>query len=236
MSVWPLGDGSRAVSAQSRELLKSWDDEEALEAEKASWAISNGILADLQRTDGVTSKLLPGMDIQVTTIPQEFTRSAETPLMQRVELPTERTEQAAAFNKYVSVKDTSVSPLTRVNQVLEENSDSSRWLNQRGYLEAFKSPDCMLDISFSTADKNVLKVGAVMSAPDGSKRTVVACDDGTTFQRITGPGGQEIVKFLSNGQIVEFGADMKRSGEFRKLARTGELPRPTRTGELNIFK
>lgn len=235
MSVWPLGDGSRAVSAQSRELLKSWDDEEALEAEKTSWATSNGILADLQRSDAVAAKSLPSMDIQVA-IPQELTRSVETPLMQRVELPTERAETTAAFNKYASVKDTTVSPLTRVNQALEENSDSSRWLNQRGYLEAFKSPDCMLDISFSTADKNVLKVGAVMSAPDGSKRTVVACDDGTTFQRITGPGGQEIVKFLSNGQIVEFGADMKRSGEFRKLARTGELPRPARTGELNIFK
>lgn len=240
MSIWPLGDSSRAVSAQSRELLKSWDDEESVVEEPGktaagNWAVRNGILADLQRGNVVATTELPCIDLQVTTIVPEMTRPVDATLMQqRIELPSERTE--SAFNKYAPVKDTSVSPLTRVNQILEENSDSSRWLNQRGYLEAFKSPNCMLDISFSTADKNVLKVGAVMSAPDGSKRTVVACDDGTTFQRITGPGGQEIVKFLSNGQIVEFGNDMKRSGEFRKLTRTGEFARPTRTGELSIFK
>lgn len=238
MSVWPLGDGFRAVSAQSRELLKSWNDNES-ESEKqaaGSWTATSGImaLADLQRSADQTAPVLPEVNLQLAVLGAENARQPEIPLMQRIELPSERAE--AEFSKYAPVKDTSVSPLTRVNLILEEGSESSRWLNQRGYLEAFKSPQCVLDISFSTADKNSLKVGAVLSAPDGSKRTVVACDDGTTFQRITGPGGREIVKFLSNGQIVEFGADQKRSGEFRKLTRTGEFTRPVRTGELNIFK
>ena len=237
MSVWTLGDSSRAVSAQSRELLNSWNSsEESLDESSApqSWASQNGLLAlsDMQRTNPLAT--LPNMSLDVTTVAPEL-KSAEATQPLRLELPVGRVEKEAAFARYAPIKDTSVSPLARVNQTLEENSESSRWLNQRGYLEAFKSPNCVLDISFST-DKNLLKVGAVLSAPDGSKRTIVACDDGTSFQRISGPGGQEIVKFLSNGQIVEFG-DTKKSGETRRLlARTGENARVTRSGELNFFK
>lgn len=257
MSVWPFGDGFRPASAQSRDLLKSWNNNEEIENSKTAaapaadwatsngfgpssdWAASNSLVNDLQRTH---SPILPSMELEQSapnagTFPQELkttelareieVKASENPVSERMELSIERVDSHAAFNKYVPIKDTSVSPLTRVNQILEEHSETSRWLNQRGYLESFKSPNCVLDLSFST-EKTVLKVGAVLNAPDGSKRTVVACDDGTSFQRITGPRGQEIVRFMSNGQIVEFG---KRSGEMLRPKTTSELLKP-KTSEL----
>ncbi len=231
MSVWPIGDGFRAVSAHSRELLNSWNDDEVNRNEEVStgsWTSTNGLLSELQRTQ--SSANLPSMELDSSApvIPPPETKAVEAhPITERLELSIERVDSRAAFNKYVPLKDTSVSPLTRVNLILEEHSETSRWLNQRGYLEAFKSPNCMLDITFST-EKTLLKVGAVLNAPDGSRRTVVACDDGTSFQRITGPRGQEIVRFMANGQIVEFG---KRSGEMLK-PKTAELQKP-KTSEFD---
>lgn len=99
-------------------------------------------------------------------------------------------------------KSTSITPLGRVNSMLDDHSPSSQWLKDRGYLESFKSDKCTLELSFG-ADKGGGKVGAVLLAPDGTKRTVVACENGTSFQRLTGPNGQELVKFTSSGQVIE---------------------------------
>lgn len=105
------------------------------------------------------------------------------------------------FSEHAERK-TSLSPLGTVNAMLEDHSPSSQWLKERGYLDAFKSANCTLELSFG-ADKGGGKVGAVLVAPDGTKRTAVACENGTSFQRLTGPNGQELVKFLSSGQIIE---------------------------------
>jgi hypothetical protein len=94
-------------------------------------------------------------------------------------------------------------PLSRIYDILDAGSQSSRWLLQRGYLEPFKSPDCRLEINFGQG-VGASKVAAVVTAPDGSRRTIVACAGGITFQRLTGAAGQELVKFLSSGQVVEF--------------------------------
>lgn len=216
MSVWPIGDGFRPVSAQSRELLNSWNTSEESETAQPvaeNWAARNNLLSDLQPVQQQQIANLPSMEIESSApvaksiIPQEIKSSHERTI-EKFDLLAEKAAESRAFNKYAPIKDTSAPPLTRVNQILDEHSETSRWLNQRGYLDVFKSSSCVLDITFST-EKSV-KVAAVLKAPDGSKRTVVACDDGTTFQRITGPRGQEIVQFMSNGQIVEYG---KRTGE-----------------------
>jgi len=84
-------------------------------------------------------------------------------------------------------------PLSQIYNTLDVHSDSSRWLDARGYLESFKSPDCTLDLNFGL-DARGTKVGAVMTAPDGTKRTVVACEGGATFQRLSSASGQEMVE------------------------------------------
>jgi hypothetical protein len=97
----------------------------------------------------------------------------------------------------------SSTPLSQIYDIIDVQSKSSRWLAQRGYLEPFKSPDCRLDLNFGS-DGQGSKVAVVLTAPNGARRTVVALEGGVSFQRITGANGQELVKFLSSGQIVEF--------------------------------
>jgi hypothetical protein len=131
----------------------------------------------------------------------------EAPLAARLELThNDRSESSFirdAREVAVPGKDSQpVTPLSQIYNILDVHSDSSRWLDARGYLESFKSPDCTLDLNFGL-DARGTKVGAVMTAPDGTKRTIVACEGGTTFQRLTAANGQEMVKFLSSGQIVE---------------------------------
>jgi len=131
----------------------------------------------------------------------------EAPLAARLELThNDRSESAFirdAREMALPGKDSPpATPLSQIYNTLDVHSDSSRWLDARGYLESFKSPDCTLDLNFGL-DARGTKVGAVMTAPDGTKRTVVACEGGATFQRLSSASGQEMVKFLSSGQIVE---------------------------------
>lgn len=122
---------------------------------------------------------------------------ADATALQRLEI-SENLATKFEFPK----QEKQLTPLGRVNEMLDDNSPSTRWLRERGYLEAFKSENCTLELSFGN-DRSGGKVGAVMVAPDGTKRTAVACENGTSFQRLTGPNGQELVKFLSSGQIIE---------------------------------
>ena len=124
---------------------------------------------------------------------------ADANALQRLEISD---RSAATRIEFPQPEKQSLTPLGRVNDMLDDSSPSSRWLKERGYLDSFKSADCTLELSFGN-DKSGGKVGAVLVAPDGTKRTAVACENGTSFQRLTGPNGQELVKFLSSGQIIE---------------------------------
>ncbi len=216
MSQWQIGDGFSTVSPQSHgEIMQSWNQENnnTRSAQAEAWSEQQNVKASSFHYDA--SQVAQYWRHSTTThtaneaplsLRIEPKREEEAPLATRVELGNnERAESNYLRNEAkdapLAGKDNvSNTPLSRIYDILDVHSASSRWLEQRGYLEAFKSPNCTLDLTFGTEGN---KVGAVMTAPDGSKRTVVACEGGVSFQRLTASNGQELVKFLSSGQIVE---------------------------------
>jgi hypothetical protein len=69
---------------------------------------------------------------------------------------------------------------------------------QYGLLQQFASTDCLVDMSM-TPDGGM---SAVLRSPYGYRRTVVCRPDGSVSQRITGPQGEEIVRFNNDGDPV----------------------------------
>jgi hypothetical protein len=88
------------------------------------------------------------------------------------------------------------SPYQVMSDVLDGNSRSSRWIAQNGLWQQFSSTDCFVDMSMM-ADGGM---SAVLRSPAGFRRTVVCRPDGTIAQRITGPRGEEIVRFNNDGE------------------------------------
>lgn len=204
MSQWQSGDGFRTgSSSQSQELLQSWSGKEEGNTSAECWsphASSFHFDANALPFSGKAHSA------HETPLAARFEPAREEhPLSARLEISQHENIESRSLREIREQNTKSAddsSPLSRIYDILDVQSPSSRWLEQRGYLEAFKSPNCMLDLTFGT-DKGGGKVGAVMTAPDGTKRTVVACEGGATFQRLTASTGQELVKFLSSGQIVE---------------------------------
>lgn len=210
MSQWQTGDGFGA-SSLSRELLQSWTNQD--EQSNTTTASSECWAPQVKPSSfHFDPSLLGHFQVAEQPLATRFDPQPlreESPLAARLELTNaDRLENSFTQPREATQAGKDTSPLSQIYNILDVHSDSSRWLDQRGYLEAFKSPDCTLDLNFGT-DARGSKIGAVMTAPCGSRRTVVACEGGTTFQRLTGANGQELVKFLSNGQIVEL--DPKRS-------------------------
>lgn len=217
MSQWPLGDSFRSSSLQNSEVLQSWSyKEDNAEVARPSMQAPE----QAAQTAGVRASSFHQETFELWRNTQSNQVVAEAPLALRFEPPKQEPNLATrldyvedriehkqlrhtdASDRALQQKEANKSPLSRIYDILDVHSASSRWLEQRGYLEAFKSPNCTLDLSFSTQGQ-AGKVGAVVTAPDGSKRTVIACEGGTTFQRLTASDGRELVKFLSSGQIVE---------------------------------
>jgi hypothetical protein len=90
------------------------------------------------------------------------------------------------------------SPYQAMSSILESSSRSSRWLAQYGLFQQFASTDCFVDMSM-TPDGGM---SAVLRSPAGFRRTVVCRPDGSVSQRITGPRGEEIVRFNNDGDPV----------------------------------
>jgi hypothetical protein len=203
MSQWQSGDGFRSGSPQqSQELLQSWSGKEEGNTSAECWAPHASSFHFDANTYPFSGR---AQNAHETPLAARFEPVREEhPLAARLEISQHENIEHRSLREVAqssnNVADSS--PLSRIYDILDVQSPSSRWLEQRGYLEAFKSPNCMLDLTFGT-DKGGSKVGAVMTAPDGTKRTVVACEGGATFQRLTASNGQELVKFLSSGQIVE---------------------------------
>lgn len=224
MSQWPLGDSFRSSAVQNSEVLQSWSyKEESSESLSHQYQLMGK--QDLKQEHAPQANMSPA--VRASSFHQdtfELWRTTQTPVQEQAPLalrfePPQREEQqnlaarvdfaGDSFENQLRPKEVfdakankDSSPLSRIYDILDVHSASSRWLEQRGYLEAFKSPDCTLDLSFGMMGQ-ASKVGAVVTAPDGSKRTVIACEGGSTFQRLTGSDGRELVKFLSSGQIVE---------------------------------
>lgn len=219
MSNWQLGDGFSAASPQSRDLAQSWSNQEeesrtsqnecwGPQAKASSFHCDASQLGFLWRTQNQGSANEAPLSLRFEP------NREEAHLATRVEFSAEGAESHYLRNDVKeqahAVKDSNISgsPLSRIYDILDVHSASSRWLEQRGYLEAFKSPNCTLDLSFGT-DSAGSKVGAIVTAPDGTKRTVIACEGGASFQRLTAANGQELVKFLSSGQIVELNPERR---------------------------
>lgn len=212
MSQWQQGDGFRAASSpQTQELLQGWTnkEEENSRTSQELWAAPH---ASSFHYDANQYAYL-GRQNSAGEAPLHArfeSRKDELPLAARLEISNDRAENHILRNEgkdaaQAGKDNQNVTPLSRIYDILDVQSASSRWLEQRGYLDSFKSPNCTLDLTFGT-DARGSKVGAVMTAPDGTKRTMVACEGGATFQRLTASDGRELVKFLSSGQIVELKA------------------------------
>lgn len=188
-------------------MLQSWSNQDEVNhpsvASAEAWA---------PQAKASSFQLDPTLLAQFGRFHQPAAEAAPAPLATRFETAREESHLATRLEipHMNDVKELSTAakdqreatPLSRIYDILDVHSDSSRWLEKNGYLESFKSPDCTLDLTFGTDPKGS-KIGAVMTAPDGTKRTVVSCEGGVTFQRLTAADGRELVKFLSSGQIVE---------------------------------
>lgn len=97
------------------------------------------------------------------------------------------------------------SPFQMVSEILAPESPSSRFLAQHQLLNKFISSDCIQDVSMAPDGS----VRGVLKSADGYRRTLVCRADGTSSQRISGPNGEEIVRFSQSGQIIQSG-DLKR--------------------------
>ena len=210
MSQWQTGDSFRTSASLGPDFLQSWPNTEennnsnasaecwGRQVKASSFHFDASQFGHFARTPESTE-----MPLSTRMEPQH---REESPLATRLEITNNDRPEIAL--RTVETREASQAgkdnqtPLSRIYDILDVHSNSSRWLDTRGYLEPFKSPDCTLDLTFGT-DARGSKIGAVMTAPDGSRRTVVACEGGVTFQRLTGANGQELVKFLSSGQIVE---------------------------------
>ena len=87
------------------------------------------------------------------------------------------------------------SPYQALSETLDADSRSSQWLAAAGLLPKFMTIDCFVDMTMTSEGG----VSSVLRSPDGFRRTVVCRPDGTISQRITGPSGEEIVRFNTNG-------------------------------------
>jgi hypothetical protein len=213
MSQWQQGDSFRTSASLAHDFLQSWSNQEESNTGAAYECWGPNVKASSFHYDAAQFGQFAQAQPCDTPLAKRFESQPkdETPLAARLEI-IDRAESALRNDARDSASEgkDSQSPLSRIYDILDVHSNSSRWLEQRGYLEAFKSPDCTLDINFGT-DARGSKVGAVMTAPDGTRRTVVACEGGVTFQRLTGANGQELVKFLSSGQIVELNPSRGRA-------------------------
>lgn len=91
-----------------------------------------------------------------------------------------------------------VSPYHSLSTILEPNSRSSSWLNHFGLMQEFASNECFVDMTM-TPDGGM---SAVLRSPSGYRRTVVCRPDGTSAQRVTGPRGEEILRFNNDGEPI----------------------------------
>ncbi len=208
MSQWQSGDGFGSVSPQSRELHQSWTNQEENQSRASAEAWGP------QQSKASSFHYVPDHQLLYARAAQAVNEAplsarydakpVEAPLATRIEMNNgnERVENHYTRHEAVHQESKESTPLSCIYDILDVHSQSSRWLEQRGYLESFKSPNCTLDLTFGT-DARGSKIGAVVTAPDGTKRTVVSCEGGLSFQRLTAANGQELVKFLSSGQIVE---------------------------------
>lgn len=113
----------------------------------------------------------------------------------------------ACYEKELEVKG---SPFAVVNYILSESSASSRWLRATGFIDqGFENGH--LDMRFHPDGAVV----AVLTFPDGRKRTVVCRQDGCYFQRLTNATGEELVRFSSRNPQPTSSSMLnhRRSGE-----------------------
>jgi hypothetical protein len=90
------------------------------------------------------------------------------------------------------------SPYQALSDILDADSRSSQWLQAAGLLRKFTTTECFVDMTMTSEGG----VNSVLRSPDGFRRTVVCRADGTISQRITGPNGEEVVRFNNSGEAV----------------------------------
>jgi hypothetical protein len=207
MSQWQTGDSFRASAALAHDFLQGWSNQEDNNSRATfeCWGPQSQPVKASSFHFDASQFGQPQLNETPLAARFEAQPREEAPLAARLEITHNDRPESVLRNdakEALSGGKDNQTPLSRIYDILDVHSQSSRWLDKRGYLEPFKSPDCTLDLNFGT-DARGSKVGAVMTAPDGTRRTVVACEGGITFQRLTGANGQELVKFLSSGQIVE---------------------------------
>lgn len=100
--------------------------------------------------------------------------------------------------RHAQAQQSAWSPYQAMSKILDPNSRSSRWLATYGLLQQFYSTDCFVDMSM-TPDGGM---SAVLRSPAGYRRTVVCRPDGSVAQRITGPHGDEILRFNNEGDPI----------------------------------
>lgn len=132
-----------------------------------------------------------------------FTEEPVAPQQATIEIRASLKSVSRAANAVPSLprqcqKQAAWSPYQAMSQILDGDSRSSQWLAHYGLLQQFQTTDCFVDMSM-TPDGGM---SAVLRAPSGVRRTVVCRPDGSVAQRITGPRGEEIVRFNNDGDPV----------------------------------
>lgn len=98
------------------------------------------------------------------------------------------------------------SPFMQLHDIVQPEHISSQHLRTirandgLTLLDKFSRPDCLMDMNIAPDGT----VSALLTAGCRAyKRTIVCRPDGTFSQRVTGPGGQEIVRLRSDAQGIQ---------------------------------
>lgn len=175
----------KTISRRNAPALDSWFGEEPKAEELANPA--NEMLAEVRMHKSLKS-MQADKPSAVPGLPRSASQETAKPI-------TDATPKAPAAIVAPAEK---LSPYQQLNQILEPDSQSSRWLAHHGLLDKFTAHDCYVDISMA-ADGGF---NAALRSTDGYRRTVVCRADGTSSQRITGPQGEEVLRFNSQGEPV----------------------------------
>ncbi len=212
MSETPFGGHYARLQETSDPVLSSWFDAGRNEAAESK---QFGTVGTATEQAGSLRNQLSNQEMSAA-YRQAASRNTEAPGLPQLDFTSDSNsllaQGTAAFDKVRSAdnpdqrlngsfadarSETRETPFQQVHGILDADSSSSRLLGDR-LLSKFTAPDCIMDMSMSPDGT----VSAALKAGDGYRRTVVCRPDGKTSQRITGPGGEEIVRFTSSGQIV----------------------------------
>lgn len=157
-------------------------------------------------------------DHSTLAVPERATNAAALNVIQPMELishpssPAEAPETFVADDQAVEscqvnqgANDAGLTSWERIHRTFDPGSPTSQELDKRGYLEPFKTGNCVLDVRYGTDGQGY----AVLRSEDGSAtRTLILHRNGTVSEKCMFQNGDKIL-IASTGRITEIKGTQK---------------------------